>query len=135
MNNQSNEFQKIKEDTTSLEIVRRAFRVPIEGVENIFLVIRGTKYKIVDIAQGGIGIWREDNSIFAIDEIIRNCELHIFDHIFKNLKVGIIHFSPEEPKSLHCGIQWIDIDRQSSDKLSEIILTMKNQLLKQDKHN
>ena len=58
MNNKSNEFQKNKEDTTSLEIVRRAFRVQIEGMENIFLVIRGTKYKIVDISQGGIGIWR-----------------------------------------------------------------------------
>ena len=32
MNNQSNEFQKIKEDTTSLETVRRAFRIPIEGM-------------------------------------------------------------------------------------------------------
>ena len=88
MNIQSNEFQKIKEDTTSLETVRRAFRVPIEGMENIFLVIRGTKYKIVDISQGGIGIWREDNSVFTIGEIIENCELHIFDHLFKNLKVN-----------------------------------------------
>ena len=132
MNNQSNEFQKIKEDTTSLETVRRAFRVPIEGMENIFLVIKGTKYKVVDIAQGGIGIWREDNSVFTIDEIIENCELHIFDHLFENLKVRIIHFSPEEEKSLHCGIQWIELVKQSSDKLSEIILKMKDKLLKQD---
>jgi len=132
MNNQSNEFQKNKEDTTSLETVRRAFRVPIEGMENIFLVIKGTKYKVVDISQGGIGIWREDNSVFTISEIIENCELHIFDNLFENLKVRIIHFSPEEKKSLHCGIQWIDIDRLSSDKLSEIILKMKDKLLKQD---
>ncbi len=135
MNIQSNEFQKIKEDTTSLETVRRAFRVPIEGMENIFLVIKGTQYKVVDISQGGIGIWREDNFVFTIDEIIENCELHIFDHLFENLKVRIIHFSPEEEKSLHCGIQWIELVRQSSDKLGEIILKMKDQLLKQDKHS
>ena len=130
MNNQFNEFQKIKEDTTSLEIVRRAFRVPIEGMENIFLVSKGTKYKVVDISQGGIGIWCEDNSVFTMDEIIENCELHIFDHLFENLKIRIIHFSPEEEKSLHYGIQWIELDRQSSDKLSKIILKMKDQLLK-----
>ena len=135
MNNQSNEFQKTKEDTTSLETVRRAFRIPIEEMGNIFLVIRGTKYKVVDISQGGIGIWCEDNSVFTMDEIIENCELHIFDHLFKNLKVRIIHFSPEVEKSLHCGIQWIDIDRLSSDQLSEIILKMKDQLFKQDKHS
>ena len=135
MNNQSNEFQKIKEDTTSLEIVRRAFRVPIEGMGNIFLVIKGTKYKIVDISQGGIGVWCEDNSVFTMDEIIENCEFHIFDHLFKNLKIRIIHFSPEVAKSKHCGLQWIDIDRQSSGKLSEIILKMKDQLLKQDQHS
>lgn len=134
MNNKSNEFQK-NEDTTALEIVRRAFRVPIEGMENIFLVIRETKYKIVDISQGGIGIWREDNSVFTIGEIIENCQLHMFDHLFENLKIRIIHFSPEEEKSLHCGIQWVDIDRLSSDKLSEIILKMKDKLLKQDKYS
>ena len=72
MNNQSNEFQKTKEDTTSLETIRRAFRIPIEGMENIFLLVRGTKYKIVDISQGGIGIWCEDNSVFTMDEIIEN---------------------------------------------------------------
>jgi len=135
MNNQSNEFQKTKEDTTSLETIRRAFRIPIEGMENIFLLVRGTKYKIVDISQGGIGIWCEDNSVFTMDEIIENSELHIFDHLFKNLKVRIVHFSPEVEKSLHCGIQWIDIDRLSSDKLSEIILKMKDKLFKQDKHS
>lgn len=135
MNSKSNEFQKAKEDISSLETIRRAFRVPIEEMGNIFFVIKGTKYKVVDISQGGIGIWREDNSVFTMDEIIENCELHIFDHLFKNLKVRIIHFSPEIAKSKHCGILWIDIDRQSSDKLNEIILKMKDKLLKQDKHS
>jgi c-di-GMP-binding flagellar brake protein YcgR len=130
MNSKSNEFQKIKKDTSSLEITRNAFRIPTEEMENIFLVIRGTKYKVVDISKGGIGIWLEDNPVFTIDETVENCELHIFEHLFKNLKGRIVHFASEETKPRHCGIQWADLDKQSSDQLSEITLKMKDQLLK-----
>ncbi len=130
MNNKSIEFQKIKEDTGSLEVTRNTFRIPTEEMENIFLMIRGTKYKVVDISQGGIGILFEDSSTFTTDETVENCELHIFEHLLKNLKIKIVHFRSRTAKTLHCGVQWTDLDKQSSSQLSEIILKMKNQLLK-----
>ena len=130
MNNKSIEFPKDNEDTNSLETTRNNFRIPTEEMENIFLVIRGTKYKVLDISQGGIGILLEDSSTFTIDETVENCELHIFEHLLKNLKVRIVHFRSRKTKTIHCGIQWADLDKQSSDQLSEITLKMKDQLLK-----
>jgi len=130
MNNKSIEFQKNNEDTNSPDITRNAFRIPTEEMENIFLVIRETKYKVVDISQGGVGILLEDSSAFTIDETVENCELHIFENLLKNLNVKIVHFRSRNEKALHCGIQWADIDKQSSDQLSEIISKMKDQLLK-----
>ncbi len=130
MNSQSIEFQKIKEDTDSPEIVRHSFRIPVEEMEKIFLVIDKIQYTVFDISPGGIGISPEDNTAFAVDEIIENCELHIFDDLFENLKARIVHCSLGIEMTLQCGIQWIDLDRQSADQLNKIVLTMKDQLLK-----
>ncbi|MCP4670001.1 MAG: hypothetical protein GY857_01735, partial [Desulfobacula sp.] len=46
MNSQSIEFQKIKEDTDSRDIVRNSFRVPIENMDNIFLVANKIQYAV-----------------------------------------------------------------------------------------
>lgn len=130
MNSKSIKFQKITEETNSLEMTRNIFRIPTEAMGKIFLVIRGSKYKVVDISQGGIGISLEDNSVFTINETVENCELHIFEHLLKNLKGRIIHVTSEETKPKHCGIQWADLDKQSLNQLSEITLKMKDKLLK-----
>ncbi|MCP4671053.1 MAG: PilZ domain-containing protein [Desulfobacula sp.] len=130
MNSQSIEFQKIKEDTDSRDIVRNSFRVPIENMDNIFLVANKIQYAVFDISPGGIGIRPDDNSAFALDEIIEKCELHIFGHLFENLKARIVHCSLGIEMTLQCGIQWINLDRQSSDQINKIILKMKDEVLK-----
>jgi len=129
MSSQSIEFQKIKDENSASEIVRNCFRVPIEDSTNIFLMIDTIRYTVFDICPGGIGIIPEDNAAFSIDETIENCDLHIFDHLLKNLKGRVVHCSMGEEMSLQCGIQWIDIDTHSFDQLSEIILKMKNRIL------
>ncbi len=130
MNSQSIEFQKIKDDKDSSEIVRNSFRVPIQEMGNISLIINKIQYKVLDISPGGVAISLEDNSVFTIDEIIENCELCILDHVFTDLKARVVHSSLGIEMSLQCGIQWIDIDRQCLDQLKQIILKMKSQLLK-----
>ncbi len=130
MNSQSIEFQKIKDEKGSSEIVRSSFRVPTQEMGNISLTINKIEYKVLDISPGGVAIGLEDNSVFTIDEIIDNCELCILDHVFTNLKARVVHSSLGIEMSLQCGIQWIDIDRQCLDQLNQIILKMKSQLLK-----
>ena len=130
MNSQSIEFQKIKDDKGSSEIVRSSFRVPTQEMGNISLMINKLQYKVLDISPGGVAIGLEDNSVFTIDEIIDNCELCILDHVFTDLKARIVHSSLGIEMSLQCGIQWIDLDMQCLDQLNQIILKMKSQLLK-----
>jgi c-di-GMP-binding flagellar brake protein YcgR len=130
MSSHSIEFQEIQGDKSALEIVRNSFRIPIEDAENVFLAIDKIRYPVFDICPHGIGIIPEDNATFFIDEVIENCDLHIFDQLLKNLKARVIHCSLGEKMSRQCGFQWIDIDRQRLDQLNEIVLKMKDQLLK-----
>ena len=128
MNGQSIEFQKIKKDVIVDKSIRSSFRVPVEEIQNIKLIINEIQYRVFDISPGGVGFGLKDNSLFSIDEIIENCEFHILDQSFKSLKAKIVHFSKGTVMPLQCGIKWIDLDDESSDQLNKIALKMKEQL-------
>ncbi|MBU1340446.1 MAG: hypothetical protein KKE44_07900 [Proteobacteria bacterium] len=129
MNSQSIEFDKIKEDATLPEIVRKSFRVPIEDTKKVWVLIHNKKYLVQDICIGGIGIVLKDNSVFTIDQSIKKCELNIFDISVKNLDGRIVHLSSGPGKELKCGIQWLSMEKETIHQISKIVLTMKQQLL------
>ncbi len=134
MNDQSIDFQKIIEDVTSPEIVRKSFRVPINDAdrENVWVVIDEKRYTVCNVSPGGISISLKDNSIFTIDQALLNCELNIFNQSVKDLNGKIIQFSSTRKKDWQCGIQWIDLKKETADQILKIVIKMKEQLLKDD---
>lgn len=132
MNDQSIEFRKIKEDLTLPEIVRKSFRVPVKDSQNVRVAINNAQYPVLDICPDSIGIVLEDKSAFTIDQILKNCELNIFDLTIKDLNGRIVHFSLSPSKHWHCGIQWIDMKQKTADQISKIVAKMKEQLLRDD---
>lgn len=132
MNSQSIEFDKINEDSSGPETVRKSFRVPVEDHENIWVVINTRRYSLQDISLEGIGIVLDDTSGFDIEQILNNCELNIFNVSIKELTGRVVHLSSEFGSALHCGIEWIDMKEKGTDEISKIIKTMKKQLLEDD---
>ena len=135
MNDQSIEFLDIKEDSTLPEIVRKSFRVPVKDSWNGRVVINNKQYPVLDICLDGISIALEDNSAFAIDQILKNCELNISDVTIKDLNGRIIHFllnPAKNCKDCHCGIQWMDMKEKTANQILKIVSKMKKQLLKDD---
>ena len=120
---QSIEFQAIKKNMAGSNSIRTAFRIPMKNRNNVFLVINGIKYYVIDLSFNGIGISLDDNSLFTIDKVIENCNLHIHDNLFKNLKCKIVQFSKGDLTPLHCGIQLVDLDDITSDKFQKTIRT------------
>ncbi|WP_041279398.1 hypothetical protein [Desulfobacula toluolica] len=132
MNDQSIEFGKIKDDSTLPEIVRKSFRVPVKDSQNVWVKIHNKKYPVLDICLDSIGIVLEDKSAFTIDQILKSCELNIFDLKIKDLNGRIVHFSLSPSKHWHCGIKWMDIKQKIADQISKIVAKMKEQVLKDD---
>ena len=130
MNNQSIEFQNIKEDSSSSGIVRKSFRIPIEDKENVWVLINKKRYSVRDISTCGVGILLENNSRFIIEQALLNCEFSIFNVSIKKLNGKIVHLSFDKGGNLQCGIQWIDMEKKIADQISEIVFKMKEQLLK-----
>ena len=132
MSHQSIEFQKTKENIPLPEIVRKSFRIPIEDTENIWVVINGDRYPVLDICLDGIGIALEKDSVFIIEQELLNCELTIFNVLIKNLNGQIVHLTSDKDKNLQCGVQWRDMEEAAIDQISEIVSKMKEQLLKEN---
>jgi c-di-GMP-binding flagellar brake protein YcgR len=132
MSDQSIEFQKTKENIPLPEIVRKSFRIPIEDKESVWVVINKKRYQVLDICLGGIGIALEKKSQFTSEQTLSDCELTIFDVSIKNLNAQIVHLTSDKDENLQCGVQWIDLEKGVIDQISEIVLKMKEQLLKED---
>jgi len=132
MNDQSIDFQKINEDLTSPEIVRKSFRIPILDKENIWVMIDEKRYPVENISLGGICISFKDKSVFTIDQTLLNCELNVFNQSIINLDGQIIQFSSKRKKDWKCGIQWINLNKETADQILKIVIKMKEQLLKDD---
>ena len=129
MNDESIDFQKIMENTTLPEIVRKSFRVPVEDTENAWVVINEIRYPVLDICLDGIGIVLEDNSVFTIEQTLINCELNIDGESIKDLNGKVVHFFSRRKNEWQCGIQWIAMEKRTADQISEIVSKKKEQLL------
>lgn len=133
MNSQSIEFNEISQDPATQKIVRKSFRIPVEDNKNIWVVINDEHYTVLDICFGGIGIVLKNNSVFCVDQVLKNCELNIFDTAIKDLNGRVIHFTSQAGKDWQCGIQWINTNRDIADQMSKIVLKMKEQLLEDNR--
>ncbi len=129
MSERSIEFQEIKEDTSIPKIVRKTFRIPIEDKEDIWVVINKKRYAVLDISLYGIGITLEKDSTFTIEQALLNCELNAFDVSIKKLKGQIVHLTSSKKGKWQCGVRWIDMEKETEDKILKIVSKMKNQLL------
>lgn len=129
MNDRSIEFQEIKDYTSLPEIVRKSFRVPVEDKEKVWVVIDKQRYPVLDICLDGIGIALEKNAAFTIEQAVLNCELNVFDTSIKALNGQIVHLTTSKGENWQCGIQWINMEKEASEKILKIVSKMKDQLL------
>ncbi len=132
-NDKSIEFQDIKNDNAQPSIVRRSFRVPVNPDDGIKAVINGTDYKVMDISVEGISIACGVDTAFMVEQAFDNCELLTPDGVIKPLTGRVIHFSCDSgKKNRQNGILWVDLTEDTSQKISTLVVSMKNRLLKID---
>lgn len=132
MNKQSDEFDKSKEDDDIPNIVRKAFRVPVDDSSEVWAVIDHERYPVLDIAFDGIKIALRDEEQLVQQQVIKDCELNIFDVSFKGINGRVVHISLTENNEWQCGIHWIDITEDTARQIFEIVSKLKDKLLKDD---
>jgi len=102
------------------EIKRKHFRVSVAENDAVSIKINNIPFEVMDLNDGGIGIWLspEDILVAVGDEFPLQLKI---DSLVLALQGKVMHISSSGPKEVFCGIKFMDIDEKSKAKLMEFL--------------
>ncbi len=103
-----------------LKITRESFRIPVSDVGTATAQIDDQLFDVENIAPNGIGIRVEQADIFSVNQELDSIQLILEGSAF-HLKGRVIHISPDGAGKFLCGIEFVDMDRKSEEKLLEYL--------------
>ena len=132
MNSRPETFDTVEIDFSMDTIVRKAFRVPLEIGDNVWITIGNNRYPVRDISVTGVGITLENPLSFTVSQIIGNCELSMDGQVIKDLEGRVVHFSLNSDREWQYGIQWVRMNQSTADRISKTVFKLKDKLLRDD---
>jgi len=113
------------------EIMRKYFRINVKEGSDISLRINEAHYEVIDVGDSGIGIRLTPEDIFIAAEDELPIELKIKGVVHK-MQGKVVHISPAGPEEFLCGIEFINIDKKSKDKLMAYLQESREKIFKQE---
>ena len=113
------------------EIMRKYFRINVAGNDAISIKINNVPYDVIDVGNRGIGIRLSPEDIFVAVEDELPIELKI-DNLVHNLQGKVVHISPSGPEEFLCGIEFINIDKKSKEKLLKYLQSCREKIFKEE---
>src|SRR5210317_61774 len=113
------------------EIIRKYFRINVKGNDDISLKINEAKYEVIDIGDNGIGLKLSPEDLFLAVEDKLPIELTI-EGMIHHLQGKVVHISPAGPEEFLCGIEFINISKESKDKLIDYLQTCREKIFKEE---
>jgi c-di-GMP-binding flagellar brake protein YcgR len=102
------------------EIMRKYFRISVKGDNDVSMRINEARYDVIDVGDSGIGIRLTPEDIFIAAEDELPIELKI-KGVIHNMRGKVVHITPSGPEEFLCGIEFINIDKESKNKLMEYL--------------
>jgi len=113
------------------EIMRKYFRISVKESSDVSMRINDAHYDVIDVGDSGIGIRLTPEDIFIAAEDQLPIELKIKGVVHK-MQGKVVHISPAGPEEYLCGIEFINIDKKSKNKLMEYLQEARDKIFKAD---
>ena len=113
------------------EIKRKYFRINVKGNGDISLKINEAKYEVIDLGDNGIGLKLSPEDLFIAVEDELPIEFTI-EGMIHHLQGKVVHISPAGPEEFLCGIEFINISKESKDKLMNYLQTCREKIFKEE---
>ena len=113
------------------EIMRKYFRISVKENSDVSMMINEVHYDLIDVGDSGIGIRLTPEDIFIAAEDELPIELKI-KGVVHNMQGKVVHISPAGPEEFLCGIEFINIDKKSKDKLMEYLQESREKIFKEE---
>ena len=113
------------------KIKRKDFRIFVKENNTVSIKINNVPYKIIDLNDGGIGIRLspEDILVSVGDEL--TIELKI-ESLVQTLQGKVVHVSSSGAKDMLSGIELMDIDTKTREKLIEYLQSCRTKIFKEE---
>lgn len=133
MNHSSIELAPMPEDAG--QKVRRAFRVPVDPEEPVYVVIAAISYPVSDISLDGISFSVEDNQRFETGQTLSPCRLQFKNSVLTDLEAQVVHcsFSAQDSELWQFGIRWLHMKNSRKKELEQMLTRLKENALAKSK--
>jgi len=126
------EIEEIPNEHPDKETGRTLYRMPVQGENNYAVIIDTIKYPLLDVSSGGIRISIKAETSIAAKGTISACELILNEETFGGLQGEVVHYSLDDEGSWVCGIKWLNVDRDTEEKIDGMLMYLRKELFKND---
>ena len=126
------EFYTLQNDDQLVEFSRSSFRVRVAERENFFLQFGELNIPLADISIGGISLLTNSETAMALGDILCNCELTLGEEHFSGLIGRVVHHSLDGSGRMVTGIQWLDLNPMTLNRLQDLLSQMRQGIFKRD---
>ncbi|MFQ5484580.1 MAG: PilZ domain-containing protein [Desulfobacterales bacterium] len=129
--NENNHSERPKNSSANglelLKVTRGSFRTPVSGAGTATVQINDQLFDVENIAPRGIGIRVAHADMFFVNQKIDSVQLILEGNSF-HLKGRVVHISPDGAGKFLCGIEFVDMDRESEEKLLDYLKKSRTEL-------
>ncbi|MEA3547383.1 MAG: PilZ domain-containing protein [Thermodesulfobacteriota bacterium] len=109
--------QNETEDTAYL---RNFFRLPVDTSAKIKVRIDGREYRVVNLANSGVGIRLLQRDVFQSDDHLNQVELEIEGKCLSS-RGRVVHVSLDDDGSWLCGVELVELDKEGQAVLRDYV--------------
>jgi c-di-GMP-binding flagellar brake protein YcgR len=109
------------------QVIRQIYRVPVKKSDRVNITVDGSEYEIVNLGSHGIGIRLPNPAPFKVSDHVHKIGLKI-EGDYIRLSGKIVHVTPYETDHCLCGIQLIDMDEKSQQRLLDYVYRIRANL-------
>ncbi|WP_164549098.1 PilZ domain-containing protein [Amphritea opalescens] len=122
------EFEEIPNDSESIEVSRKSYRIPVKDRETSLLITNDSTYPLIDISNEGVCIAIDATAPLSSADITPDCKIVLGEFHFDGLVGEVVHSSLNEEGNWICGIQWQHIDETTRSALDQALLHLRKEI-------
>lgn len=122
------ELEELPSEQNPEQVARKDYRLRLRDEIDFAVVIDGTSYPLIDASVSGVCIAIDHEAPFEEDDQLDRCSIVLNQQRFDNLQGEVVHKSTNGEGNWICGIQWLDVDKETSKKLKQALFTLRQEM-------
>lgn len=122
------ELEELPSEPISEPVTRKDYRLKLKQQVDFIVVIDGSNYPLIDASVSGVCIAIKGDAPLEEDDQVSQCCIVLNQQRFEGLQGEVVHKSTNGEGDWICGIQWQDVEKETSKSLKEALYTLRQEM-------